>query len=99
MRKSFTEKNHKCTHLRHDTYTLVAYLNDDWKEEEGGALKLYIDENDNEGISVMPQMGTFVVFLSERFPHEVLPTTRERHSVAGWFRVNGSVNDQIDPPK
>ena len=79
--------------------SLVAYLNNNWSEKEGGALKLYIDENDNEGVTVMPQMGTFVVFLSEQFPHEVLPSTRERHSVAGWYRVNGSVNDQIDPPK
>ena len=79
--------------------SLVAYLNNNWSEEEGGALKLYIDENDNEGVTVMPQMGTFVVFLSEQFPHEVLPSTRERHSVAGWYCVNGSVNDQIDPPK
>jgi SM-20-related protein len=27
-----------------------------------------------------------VCFLSERFEHEVLPATRERLSIAGWFR-------------
>jgi len=27
-----------------------------------------------------------VIFLSERFPHEVLPAKKKRHSIAGWFR-------------
>jgi SM-20-related protein len=79
--------------------SLVAYLNDEWQQSEGGELVLYRDELDNKGISILPKKGTFVVFLSEQFPHEVLPATRARHSVAGWFRVNGSVNDHIDPPK
>jgi SM-20-related protein len=47
---------------------------------------------------VVPQMGTLVVFLSERFPHEVLPAHADRYSIAGWFRVNTSINNQIDPP-
>ncbi|WP_338517751.1 2OG-Fe(II) oxygenase [Alteromonas gracilis] len=79
--------------------SLVAYLNEDWQPDDGGELILYRDEEDIRGISVTPQLGTFVVFLSEQFPHEVLPAVRPRHSVAGWFRVNGSVNDNIDPPK
>jgi Predicted proline hydroxylase len=47
---------------------------------------------------VVPQMGTLAVFLSERFPHEVLPARADRYSIAGWFRVNTSINNQIDPP-
>ena len=35
---------------------------------------------------VLPRGGTLVVFLSDRFPHEVLPARRERLSLAGWFR-------------
>jgi hypothetical protein len=34
----------------------------------------------------MARGGTLVVFLSDRFPHEVLPARRERLSLAGWFR-------------
>lgn len=79
--------------------SLVTYLNETWQPQDGGELILYANDNDINGISVLPEKGTFVVFLSEKFPHEVLPSTRERHSVAGWFRVNGSVNDNIDPPK
>lgn len=79
--------------------SLVAYLNDSWKETDGGELVLYFDENDQTGTKVLPAKGTFVVFLSEAFPHEVLPAVRTRHSVAGWFRVNGTVNDSIDPPR
>ena len=33
-----------------------------------------------------PLTTSLAVFLSEVFPHEVLPTTEERYSLAGWFR-------------
>jgi SM-20-related protein len=79
--------------------SLVAYLNDQWLESDGGELVLYTSEEDKTGIKVRPEKGTFVIFLSEQFPHEVLTSKRQRHSVAGWFRVNGSINDQIDPPR
>jgi len=48
---------------------------------------------------VLPQLGTLVVFLSEEFPHEVLAAQRDRYSIAGWFRVNSSTAQQIDPPR
>ncbi|WP_335340025.1 2OG-Fe(II) oxygenase [Sedimenticola selenatireducens] len=47
----------------------------------------------------LAQAGELAVFLSEEFPHEVLAADRDRYSVAGWFRVNGSINQQIDPPR
>ena len=78
--------------------SLVGYLNEDWLEENGGELVIYNSSDDVEGTKVLPKKNTLVVFLSEQFPHEVLPATRTRHSIAGWFRVNGSVNDNIDPP-
>lgn len=43
-----------------------------------------------------PRAGTLVVFLSEDMPHEVLETQRERYSIAGWFRVNGSDSVRLD---
>jgi SM-20-related protein len=48
---------------------------------------------------VTPLMGTLVLFLSEDFPHEVLPATRDRYAIAGWYRINTSVSDRVDPPR
>ncbi len=79
--------------------SLVTYLNRDWQETDGGQLVMYMNENDTTGIKVLPRFGTVVVFLSEEFPHEVLPASRCRNSIAGWFRVNGTIGDIIDPPQ
>jgi SM-20-related protein len=38
-------------------------------------------------IRVAPECGKLVIFLSEDFPHEVLPATQLRQSIAGWFRI------------
>lgn len=78
--------------------SIVAYLNPNWLPTDGGELILYNNEEENVGIKVIPLYGTIVTFLSEDFPHEVLQTNRDRYSVAGWFRVNSSTPDRIDPP-
>ena len=54
---------------------------------------------DNRNISITPSFGTIVVFLSEEFPHEVLPAMRDRYAIAGWFRLNSSIANNIDPPR
>jgi SM-20-related protein len=79
--------------------SLVLYLNPGWTLNDGGELVLYEDDQDIEGIKVTPLLGTLVVFLSEDFPHEVLPANRDRYAIAGWFRVNTSVFDRVDPPR
>lgn len=79
--------------------SVVIYLNPNWSHADGGELVLYKDDLDKEGIKVVPLHGTIVVFLSEEFPHEVLPASRDRYSVAGWFRINTSINNKIDPPR
>lgn len=78
--------------------SIVAYLNPGWTSSDSGELILYADDHDHAGTKILPLYGTVVVFLSEEFPHEVLPANRDRYSVAGWFRVNTSVNNRIDPP-
>jgi SM-20-related protein len=65
----------------------VLYLNADWQAGEGGELRLYLDQLETGHIDVQPIAGTLVAFLSERFPHEVLPARRERLSLAGWFKT------------
>ncbi|MDY0248560.1 MAG: 2OG-Fe(II) oxygenase [Pseudomonas sp.] len=62
----------------------VGYLNEHWLPEQGGELRMYLD---NERIhDITPQAGTLMVFMSAQWPHEVLPATRDRLSITGWFR-------------
>ena len=68
--------------------TTVLYLNEEWSTPDGGELLLYSEE-DVLIQRVLPKGGRLLLFLSERFPHEVLPTKRSRYSIAGWFRVDG----------
>lgn len=78
--------------------SVVAYLNTGWSADDGGELVLYRDATDRDGLHVSPLAGTVAVFLSEDFPHEVLPARRERHSIAGWYSVNRTTADRVDPP-
>jgi len=76
--------------------SLVCYLNPDWTEGDGGELVLYTDLGE---IVVPPSYRTVALFLSEEMPHEVRPARRDRYSVAGWFRLNSSSADRVDPPR
>jgi SM-20-related protein len=62
----------------------VLYLNDGWSAADGGALRIHL--SGSESRDVVPAAGTLACFLSDRFEHEVLPATRERWSITGWFR-------------
>lgn len=62
----------------------VLYLNGRWNPDFGGQLRIY--PNDDKPIDIVPSPGRFVCFLSDRLPHEVIETRRERLSVVGWFR-------------
>jgi SM-20-related protein len=64
----------------------VLYLNADWRDDDGGALRLYLPGSVEKYLDIYPQAGTLVLFLSGDFEHEVLPATRDRLSIAGWFR-------------
>lgn len=66
----------------------VFYLNADWHDAQGGALRIHLDPNEmckNPYVDIYPEAGTLVLFLSASFEHEVLTATRERLSIAGWF--------------
>lgn len=71
--------------IQHRQLSAVLYLNQNWKTQHGGALRLYIDKQDY--VDVLPKAGRIVLFLSAKFWHEVLPAKRERLSVTGWFRT------------
>jgi SM-20-related protein len=66
----------------------ILYLNPAWAAADGGALRLYMERTpESARVDIAPAGGTLVLFLSERFPHEVLPATRERLSLTGWFKT------------
>lgn len=65
--------------------TTIGYLNDNWTPADAGELLVYRDD-DALLQRIAPLPGTLVVFLAERFPHEVLATRATRYSVTGWFR-------------
>jgi SM-20-related protein len=66
------------------TVSVVIYLNHGWLPEQGGALRLHPQGERTQDIA--PLGSRLVLFLSADMLHEVLPATRERLSLAGWFR-------------
>jgi SM-20-related protein len=67
--------------------SLVLYLNDAWREGDGGALQLFGGPDAIEPArSVSPIAGTLVALRSDTIPHAVAPAHRERWSIAGWLR-------------
>lgn len=65
----------------HRKISAILYLNDDWKEEHGGQLRMYFPAY---MLEVLPTAGKLVCFRSDQIEHEVLPATRERRSLTGW---------------
>ncbi|GAB3022521.1 2OG-Fe(II) oxygenase [Bowmanella dokdonensis] len=77
----------------------VLYLNPGWTADDGGELLMYEKDDKQPFLKLTPLFGQMVIFLSERFPHEVLAAKRDRYSIAGWFRVNNSIGGAIDPAR
>jgi len=66
----------------HRILSAICYLNKDWKESDGGHLRLYADSGP---IDVSPLAGRLVCFRSDMLEHEVLPASRDRLSLTGWL--------------
>jgi SM-20-related protein len=64
--------------------SVVVYLNDRWLPAHGGELRLHPEGESIQDIS--PAGGRLALFMSAEMPHEVLPASRDRLSLAGWFR-------------
>lgn len=72
----------------------ILYLNQNWVDADGGHLRFYLkQENETfngltpeaKHLDIAPLGGRLVIFLSDTFYHEVLPATRDRISLTGWF--------------
>jgi SM-20-related protein len=66
----------------HRKLSVIFYLNEDWKEDHGGQLRMHVAGGPKD---FFPQAGRFICFRSDQIEHEVLPSTRERLSLTGWI--------------
>ena len=64
-------------------FSMIHYLNADWKEEEGGELLIY---HENKTDKILPEIQKAVFFRSEDCEHEVSRSTRPRMSISGWLK-------------
>jgi Rps23 Pro-64 3,4-dihydroxylase Tpa1-like proline 4-hydroxylase len=64
-------------------YSMISYLNEDWKEADGGQLMVYQTYNNQK---IAPEQGTTVFFKSNELQHEVLVTQEPRMSITGWLK-------------
>jgi SM-20-related protein len=66
-------------------FSIVLYLNQDWKEVDGGLLSLH--PKAAKQINISPLGGRMVFFRSDEMEHEVHASfTRTRRSIAGWMK-------------
>jgi len=66
----------------HRKLSVICYLNENWKESDGGQLRVYFP---GETKDFFPIEGRLVCFRSDLLEHEVLPTERTRMSLTGWL--------------
>lgn len=64
-------------------FSMVSYLNPNWKNNDGGELQIYQNHN-NQKIS--PIQGKTIFFKSHDLEHEVLVTNERRFSITGWLK-------------
>jgi SM-20-related protein len=65
-------------------FSMITYLNDEWKDGDGGELSIYHDNGHIQNI--IPCIGKSVFFKSEDMEHEVLETFVPRLSITGWLK-------------
>jgi len=66
----------------HRKLSVICYLNENWKEADGGQLRVYTENGFKD---YFPIAGRLVCFRSDLLEHEVLPTERARMSLTGWM--------------
>ncbi|MEQ9305759.1 MAG: 2OG-Fe(II) oxygenase [Marinoscillum sp.] len=62
--------------------SVILYLNKDWKNGDGGELKVYLDDREE---TIEPVAKRLVLMRSDKVEHEVLMTNRDRYSLTGWL--------------
>lgn len=64
--------------------SIILYLNKNWKNGDGGELKIYLPGSE---LTVQPKSGTLVAFESS-IEHEVIQSNTDRFSITGWLKNN-----------
>jgi len=64
-------------------YSMILYLNNDWKESDGGELCIHLKDGAQ---NISPNSGKSVFFQSNELEHEVLITNKPRMSITGWLK-------------
>ena len=65
-------------------FSMIIYLNEGWKVEDGGELKIY---QTTEIQLIAPENQKCVFFKSNELEHEVLLTNVSRMSITGWLKT------------
>lgn len=83
---------------RNRRITAVYYLNEDWSQADGGALRIYADKwtPDAAPVDVAPKLDRLVLFRST-LQHEVLVTRRLRLALTQWWY--GRVGEEAARPR
>lgn len=72
----FAERNNRMI-------SLIVYLNKDWKNGDGGELRIYPEGS--EPLDLQPLFNRCILFRSDTLEHEVLTANTDRRSVTGWM--------------
>ncbi len=64
-------------------FSMIIYLNENWKDGDGGELVIYKPNGD---MTISPNMQKMVFFNSSALEHEVLRTCVPRKSITGWLK-------------
>jgi hypothetical protein len=81
-------------HLRRRYLTCIVYLNDEWKDGDGGCLRMFKDGMESgkfdktNVIDILPLAGRLVVFSSLQQWHTVLCTQATRFACSLWLTLN-----------
>lgn len=76
--------------------TLLYYVNEGRGGEDGGELRIYTDEDKEEGqyVDIEPKMDRLLVFLSD-MEHEVLPSYMHRYAITLWIHADQPVAESL----
>ncbi|CAH0519233.1 unnamed protein product [Peronospora belbahrii] len=63
--------------------TAVLYLNENWKEHDGGEIVLYPFPRPR--VVLQPCFGHLVLFLLQQMLHRVMPAFKQRYALTTWI--------------
>lgn len=64
-------------------FSMIGYLNEDWKESDGGQLIIHEGETTQH---ILPTNQKAIFFQSDVIEHEVAIANRPRMSITGWLK-------------